>query len=412
MRSNKNSTNSDLRTTTLRLLSYCQQNGWAGYEPYDALNSRLFKTIPLLDTWFPRLVVTQVLKRSPLNFRPLLGIPPTQNPKGLGLFLSSLVFLDRAGVVSDASAVDQIVSRLVELRSPNTSRWCWGYNFPWQTRSVLVPRWRPNLVCTTFAASGLLDVYAQQPKQEYLEMAVSAAEYLLEDLYWRSGDSVCGFGYPLPEVHNQVHNANLLGASLFCRIYALTGEKKFLQPALDVTRYTVSQQRPDGGWAYGERSSQKWIDNFHTGFDLSALRSISLALETSEFDNSIANGFRFYRKHFFRADGAVGYFSDRFYPIDSHCFAQSIITLLDLAYLDAGNTELAHKVFAWSREHMWDDKKSFFYYRILRSCTIRTSYMRWTQAWMLLALSRLLEDQMSQTGNKSEGRVMTKVLPC
>jgi len=42
-------------------------------------------------------------------------------------------------------------------------------------------------------------------------------------------------------------------------------------------------------------------------------------------------------------------------------------------------------------KHMWDER-GFFYYRVLRLCTIRTSYMRWSQAWMLLALSTLLNE--------------------
>jgi hypothetical protein len=41
-------------------------------------------------------------------------------------------------------------------------------------------------------------------------------------------------------------------------------------------------------------------------------------------------------------------------------------------------------------EHMWD-QRGFFYYRVLRACTIRTSYMRWSQAWMLLAMATLLQ---------------------
>ena len=41
-------------------------------------------------------------------------------------------------------------------------------------------------------------------------------------------------------------------------------------------------------------------------------------------------------------------------------------------------------------KHMLD-KRGFFYYRVLRLRTIRTSYMRWSQAWMLLALATLLE---------------------
>jgi hypothetical protein len=388
-----------LTDTTLRLLEYCRQNEWAGYEPYDALNSRLFDTIPVLNNWLPRLVMTQFLKRSPVNIRPFLRIPPTQNPKGLGLFLSSLVLLRRAGISADQSDIDSIVRRLVTLRSPGVSNWCWGYNFPWQTRTVLVPRWSPNLVCTTFAAAGLLDLYAHQPKDEYLVMAVSSAEYLLDNLYWSSGNCICGFGYPMPEVHNQVHNANLLAAGLFCRVYGLTGQERFLTPALAVTRYTVSQQHADGGWDYGEASTQKWIDNFHTGFNLSALRTISVALGTSEFDDSIAKGLNFYREHFFREDGAVGYFHKKFYPIDTHCFAQSIITLLDFAYLDSRNAELAYRVYNWARERMWDEKRGYFYYRILPWCTIRTSYMRWTQAWMLLALAMLV----ANSGHEIQG---------
>jgi len=47
---------------------------------------------------------------------------------------------------------------------------------------------------------------------------------------------------------------------------------------------------------------------------------------------------------------------------------------------------------------MWDDR-GFFYYRVLRSFTIRTSYMRWSQAWMLLALSVLLGDSDAVLGD-------------
>lgn len=403
---------SELRSTTLELLDYCRRNNWAGYEPYDALNSKIFQALPGFNTRLSRLAVTQFLKRSPINTRHLLRIPKTQNPKALGLFLSSLVQLSRAGITLYEGLQEQIINDLIGLRSPGSARWCWGYNFPWQTRTVLVPRWRPNLVCTTFAANGLIDVFAQQQRQEHLDMAVSAAEYMLEDLYWSSGNSVCGFGYPLPEVHNQVHNANLLGAALFCRVHAITGEKKFLEPALALTRYTASQQHPDGGWNYGENQNQKWIDNFHTGFNLSALRSISQSLTTMEFDDAIERGFRFYKKHFFREDGAVGYFHDRFYPIDSHCIAQSIITLLDLSYLDSSNIKLAHSIFEWAKKRMWEKKDGYFYYRMLRSCTIRTSYMRWTQAWMLLSLSMLLADAEPVAKRSSDSQTVTEVRSC
>ena len=76
---------------TAKLLAYCEHNGWAGYDPYDALNSRLFTALPFLNSRLPRLCLTQALKRSPINLRPLALIPKTQNPKAMALFLAALV---------------------------------------------------------------------------------------------------------------------------------------------------------------------------------------------------------------------------------------------------------------------------------------------------------------------------------
>jgi hypothetical protein len=405
----RNDLNEDLRSKTQKLRSYCEDNNWAGYEPYDVLNSRIFTALPLMNLWLPRLAFTQLLKRSPVNVRRLLLIPKTQNPKALGLFLSSFVNLSAAGIEAEQDYIQKMIDALIALRS-DSPYFCWGYNFPWQTRTVLVPRWAPNLVCTTFAASGLLDAFELRQNERCLNMATSGAEYLLNDLYWTSG-SKAGFGYPLPEVHNQVHNANLLAAALFCRLYKLTGQERFLEPALQVVRYTVNQQHDDGGWDYGEASSQRWIDNFHTGFNLSALRSIGQSLGTDEFEESVSRGFRFYRENFFREDGAVRYYNDRTYPIDTHCVAQAVITLLDLKDLASDNVQLAHKVMDWAGKHMWDEQKGFFYYRILRSCTIKTSYMRWTQAWMFLALSRLLAESVPAS-SKMQHQTSTELSSC
>ena len=324
----------DVHAIVLKHLAYCQSNDWAGYEPYDALNSRLFSALPFLDSKLPRLVLTQAFKRSPINLRSLVLIPKTQNPKAIGLFLSSFVKLSGIGVRTDQDYVTLMVERLMALRSRGSDYWCWGYNFPWQTRTVLVPRWEPNLVCTAFAANGLLDAYEQRNDERYLTMALSAAEYILDKLYWTDGEHRAGFDYPLPSVRSQVHNANLLAAALFCRLFRHTADSMFLGPALRVAHYSASQQHSDGGWDYGEASTQRWIDNFHTGFNLSALRTIAQYAETTEFDSCLRLGLEFYRAHFFREDGAVRYFHNRTYPIDTHCIAQSIITLLDLRDLD------------------------------------------------------------------------------
>jgi hypothetical protein len=379
----------EAKAACVKLLNYCVANDWSGYDPYDALNSRIFTAVPFLNSRVPRLIATQALKRSPVNVRRLMFISPTQNPKAIALFLSAALKLRRVDR-SLERLPHSMVERLIALRSPGTSRWCWGYSFPWQTRTLVVPRGTPNLVCTTFAAGALLDAYDQLEEPRCLDMAVSAASYIVDELY-RADGTAAGFSYPLPSMGAKVHNANFLGAALLCRVYSLTGDARFLGPALNAARYSASRQQADGSWAYGEADTQRWIDNFHTGYNLCALQDINRFLETDEFERHIDRGFEFYRDHFFLEDGTPKYFHNRTYPIDIHCSAQSVLTLLALRDRHQDTETLAHRVLRWTMDHMWDER-GFFYYRVLRLGTIKTSYMRWSQAWMLLALATLLTE--------------------
>src|ERR1700730_16190138 len=106
-----------IQAAALGLLTYCQANNWAGYEPYDALNSPIVSALPLVNSRVSRLVLTQALKRSPINIRSLLLIPKTQNPKAIGLFLSAFVKLSNIGMASHEDYIGLMVERLVALRS-------------------------------------------------------------------------------------------------------------------------------------------------------------------------------------------------------------------------------------------------------------------------------------------------------
>jgi glycosyltransferase involved in cell wall biosynthesis len=392
----------DPKETALKLLNYCRANDWAGYDPYDALNSKLFESFPFLDSRIPRLILTQALKRSVFNLRPLLQIPKTHNPKGLALFLSALLKLSRLGVVDNRETIGFLLQMLVSLRSSDSPYWCWGYSFAWQTRTIIVPRRSPNVVCTLFVAGALLDLYEQTGDAQFLSMGVSAAEYVRQLIWTDKG--VVSLSYPLQSLRSEIHNANLLGAALLCRVSRLSGEKSFVEPALSLARYSAAKQRDDGSWPYGELPTQQWIDNFHTGYNLCALRSIGKDAETSEFETHLQRGFEFYLNHFFREDGAPRYYHDNTYPIDGHCVAQSIITLLELKDLGENSVRLSNRVFDWAMANMWD-RRGFFFYRVLPLCRIKTSYMRWVQAWMLLATAILLEHSQTCTAQSPSGRV-------
>jgi hypothetical protein len=307
-----------------RLHEHCAARQWTGYDPYDGLNSPVA-------CWLPGRVArqawTQLHRRSPVNLRPLCGIAPTLNAKAVALFALG-------------SRDPKLLTLLESLRHPDGG---WGYPFPWQSRAFFAPRGTSNLVCTAFAAKALkCDVTG------FIE------KHLLRD----------GWITYVPGTDTQIHNINLMGAALLGR--------------RDLAEFSVRRQRPDGSWWYGEAGNQHWIDNFHTGYCLVALR------ELGGFDTAAQRGFEFWARSFWAADGAPQYYAGRPYPQDTHCCAQGILT-----FLSFGEPGKAAWVAQWAVDHLWDDR-GFFWYQRGRWVTNRLGYMRWSQAWMYYALSELL----------------------
>ena len=211
------------KAATQSLFEYCENQGWQGYDPYDALNSSLFEATPLSHSKITRLALTQFCKRSPINFRKILLVKKDFNPKGLGLFLSamsrlySLLLIERYREVSYS-----IIDLLKGCSSKGYSGYCWGYNFDWQSRAVFVPKSTPNAICTTFIANALLDAHEVFKDKELLIIARSACNFITRDLNVTSEKDGIGFSYT-PLDKQKVHNVNLLCAALLARVYSLTG---------------------------------------------------------------------------------------------------------------------------------------------------------------------------------------------
>jgi len=123
---------------------------------------------------------------------------------------------------------------------------------------------------------------------------------------------------------------------------------------------------------------------------LVALRDIATFTKDERFNCSISKGFNFYRTNFFERGGLAKYYHDRTYPVDIHSIAQSIITLVECRDLQQGSLLLAQDVFNWA----WNEMRHPTGYYFFQSGPVmkkRIPYMRWSQAWMLLALSVLSE---------------------
>ncbi len=362
---------------------------YKGYDPYDALNSPVLRFLSL-GTKMGRIAVIQVLRRLPINLRPLLFVPKGHNPKGIGLFLWGYAKLYRAtGEERYLAKIDHLIELLNQLKSKGYSGNCWGYNFNWRSMAFYVPKWTPTIVNTSFIGHALLDVYKYTGKEEAKEMALSIKNFLLNDLKRTpDGDTFC-FSYT-PIDTQIVHNANLLGASLLIRLYQLTADEETREAALASLAYSMKYQKDDGSWLYAETDIQGWIDSFHTGFNLQAVSYFLDAGEALQYKEAYQRGVAFYAENFFLEDGTPKYYHNKTYPIDVHSPAQAIVFFSR----EAGSyTSLVDKVLGWMTEHLYDKKQGYFYFRKGRYLKNKVLYMRWTQAWAFHALTEYFLQQ-------------------
>lgn len=365
-----------------RLREWIEERRYAGYDPYDALNSPIARLASLHCKW-GRVAVIQALKRCPVNVRPLLLLRPGVNPKALGLILEGYI---RSWPTDPAASekVDKIVDLLGSLRTPLRSGHGWGYNFDWQSRVFSVSRGIPNIVCSSFIGHALLDAWDAMSHQRALDLAVPLGEFFLSGLNRTAdGEAFC-FSYT-PIDSYAVHNANLLGASLLIRLYGITGIEVYREAALCALRYSMKHQHQDGSWFYSERPGSHWIDSFHTGFNLEAIRHFIHTGHASEYKRSYALAFNYYATHFFTGDGTPKYFHDRVHPIDIHSAAEAIAVLST----ESGYRHLAENVLSWTLSNMYDGCGQF-YFQKHKFFTNRVLYVRWSQAWMFRALAAYL----------------------
>ena len=384
------------------LLRYCRAESWAGYDPYDGLTSPLALFFPFKQR-LARTVLTQLVKRSPFNLRPALGIGKELNSKGVALAARALMLLaDREGCGLGSQIIEVpeyqpagieadlnfLMSRLESLRSAGYPEACWGYPFDWQSRVFFAPRGTPNAVCTAFAGHAYLDWYERTGSEFVLKMAVSSCRFLLDRLNRTKESGWDCFSYT-PFDHSRVHNVNLLAAELLARTFTHTGIEEYREVAERATAFTLGRQRSDGSWPYGEAESQAWIDSFHTGFVLVSLKHVNQYLKVKECRDALFAGYEFYERRFFLADGTPGYYHDRLHPHDVHSAAQGVITFVEMTELMPNAKAMADQVVRWTIQNL-QSPRGFFYFQRHRLYTIKIPYMRWAQAWMLYALSLYL----------------------
>jgi hypothetical protein len=382
-----------------KLKNYCEKERFKGWDPYDGLNSQIFRKSPFNYYKVMRLIWIQVFKKNPINLRPLLFVKKGYNPKGLGLFLSAYCNLYKINKTEDyLISIKFLADTILGLKTNGYSGDCWGYNFDWQSRLEYMPVHTPTIVATSFISYSLIDAYEITAEQKYLESAIRSCEFIIKDLNRTKKQKGFIFSYS-PFDKMRVYNASLLGSKILSRVYSYTKNVRLAELAKESIIGCTQAQKENGEWFYGEHRAQRYVDSFHTGYNLESINEYQKYTGDKSFENNIKLGTEYYLNNFFLNDGTPKYYDNKTFPIDIHCPAQFIAALSRLDIFKE-NIDFAQKILVWTIKNMQDSKLGYFYYQINKHATSKIPYMRWAQAWMFYAMSfYLLETKRNEEIN-------------
>lgn len=369
-----------------KLKKYIEKENYRGYDPYDGLTSPLFKLPFLRANKLLRFLFQQFVKRCPINIRPILFIPKGYNPVTLGLCIQSysrlcVVFPENRGEY--LKKIDFLISELEKLIPEGYSGACWGYDFDWAARYSNIPAYQPTVVATGIITNALFLSYQMSGNQRALKLCISASEFILKDLNRTYElDNFC-FSYS-PFDKQVVFNASMKGARLLAQVYSVTHNIVLKQEATKAVSFVMKYQENSGAWVYAVSKVGTWIDNYHTGYIIDCLDDYIKYTEDYSFEINLRRGYQFYLDNFFKENKIPQFYDKKVFPIDCTAAGQSLLTLTRF-----NNVKLAENIACWMTKNM-QHRTGYFYFRKLKYYTIKQSFMRWSNAWMLAGLSELL----------------------
>ena len=370
-----------------KLEKWIEDHNYKAYEPFDGLASPLSK-LTFGNLLLDRLLL-QLVRQSPINLRPLLGIKPLESTKGRGYMAAG--YLTRWKTTGDERYKEKAIACLewlMQNKSPKFKEYSWANHFSFASRTGRYESHESIIVWTAIIGQAFLEGYELLGDKRYLDVARSACEWVMALPREKTDTGTCISYYAFTQ--ESIHNSNMLGAAMLARTAKYTGQKEHLALASAAMDYSCTRQLPDGAWYYGEAYNHHWIDNFHTGYNLDSLKLYIGTTGDKTYEPNLKKGFQFFKNTFFEDSGRPKYYHDRTYPVDSQCIAQAIETLAHFSGDDKESIPLAVKVADWTIDNMQDPNGYFYYRQYPLGIKAKTPMLHWAQATTYRAMALIL----------------------
>ena len=390
-------------------LAYARRRDYAGPDYGDGMSSQLLQALPF-ENRVLNLVVQEVVKRTPINIRPLLRVEHRRNYKGTALFamanLNAHELACRRGEQDElafdpVAEADRLAEWLLEEQITGYNGFCGGHRHEIQHFHTKGVPSDPDIVSTAYAVKALLRATERGLGDEYADIARTATAFLVEDLNYREVDEGAKIDYHMnhPEDSYTV-NAAALGAGMLVDLYEHFGDEDLRERARKILDHIAANQTDIGGWPYRLPASASHLsmDSHHNGFVIEAFQRYRDVVDADRYTETLADALEFYRTELFELDGAPNFDEENAYPRDIHASTQGM-----LVFVNEGDLEFAERILRWVLANL-QVKEGQFYYRKYRHHTKRVTLMRWCQGWMSYALSEFLlaTEKRAQSGEETE----------
>ncbi|KKH29915.1 prenyltransferase/squalene oxidase repeat-containing protein [Methanosarcina mazei] len=380
------------------LHQWVKDQDYYGWDPYDALNSKLILKL-CMGSPYLEILATQLNKYSIVNFRPFLRVEKGIDVKGMALFAQA--YSKMYTLTNDENYKDSSLNCMSFLKNKSLVSIygydCWAghyYNFRNADKSTLSPN-IPDVITTSNVIKAAVESYTILRRDDLIEMARGGYEFLINSLLQKSKDGYFYLKYDPLSNDKIVINASAEGLSAICKLMRLFDEKNMNETAYNLANFLISSQNTDGSWVYSKYNNGKVRTqlDFHQGFIIDSLLEYLPFADLDQKEgiiSSIQKGSRFYKEMQFFKDGRCHFRYPREYPIDIHNQSQGIITFSKLISFNEEFLGFSTKIALWTILNM-QNNNGYFYYQEHKFFRNKIPHMRWGQAWMMLALATYLE---------------------
>ena len=366
------------------LFNNLRNDNYNGYNPYDLLASPMvYNNITYNKA---RLVLTQINKICPINFRNVLRIEKKYAPKAMALTLSALIRKDYNKYKYD---IEFIINWLLDNKSNKFKEYSIGFQFPICLSFYYSEKNSPSLIISLFVMYGLIDYYKLSGDKRVYEAIISFQHLISTNLPQKETKDTLYFSYNF-EKFDEVYNATAKVGKYYALLYSITKDESHLIKIDKILNYLYLNQREDGSWPYA--CDIEYTDSFHTAFILEAIIIMREQVDNPKYKKMVDIGLLNYKNYFIKDSGQMLYIHPD-YPnkglrrltevtqTDIRDCAMAIILCNKLKM-----TDYSKRILDWTFDKMYSRKNNYFYFYKEKYWTNKIEFIR-PQAWMLYAIS-------------------------